>query len=322
MTSAHSEPLVSTIMPSFNSERFLAETLDSLFSQTYRSIELVLVDGGSTDRTLEIAGDYARRFPGRVQIIHGDRGTGPCHRRNQAIDAVRGSLVCWLDTDDLWLPTKVEQQVEIMETRPEVGLVYTRFESFDSASGNVLGRNDRSLELDGRLLEPLFMSGCFIGAVTTMFRRSALDRRGVRLREKDFSFGDDYYLWLVLSLDWDAAFIPCMLARYRRHDANEGDRSGREMNIYRGMVGLQHEFLEEFSEAKRTLGSTRRRAPAHWYMVAAGQELRSRRWVSSAAFLARAFVLAPLHVSVRAARGLARHLRLRRSVQSSVGVRA
>jgi len=297
MTSASSadgdEPLVSIIMAVLDGEEFLEQTLDSVFAQTYPSIELVLADGGSTDRTLEIARHYADAHPGKLRVIDGDPGSSPIHRRNQAIDAANGSLLCWLDADDLWMPTKVESQVAVMRARPGVGLVYTRFEAFDSASGDVLYTSDPELEVSGDLLAPLFLHGCFVGALTTMFRRAVLDDRGLRLREKDFNYGDDYSLWLVLALDWQAVFIPEMLARYRRHARNESVRTAEQMNLWGGLVGLQREFLDEHPEAGRRLGRARRRAFAHSYWRAYELDKARGRSADARRFWRRALVNAP-----------------------------
>ena len=104
-----------------------------------------------------------------------------------------------------------------MRGRPEVGLVYSGYEAFDSETGETIPWRDRSSEAEGDVLVPLFVRGCFVASLTALFRREVLTRRGLRLRETDFSFGDDYFLWLALSLDWQVARIDEVLARYRRH---------------------------------------------------------------------------------------------------------
>ena len=159
-----------------------------------------------------------------MRLLEFDERAGPTRRRNDALEAASGSLLGWLDHDDLWLPEKLDKQVAVLEQRPEVGLVYSGYEAFDSATGEAVPWRDVSLESEGDVLADLFVKGCFIASLTAVFRREGLERRGVAFHETDFSFGDDYYLWLVLSLDWQVARVDEVLARYRRHESNESSR--------------------------------------------------------------------------------------------------
>jgi glycosyltransferase involved in cell wall biosynthesis len=117
--------LVSIVVPIFNSDRFLGEALDSVLAQSYQQWELLLVDDGSTDESPEIAKRYARLSPGRIFYLeHPEhRNSGTCTSRNLGVRRSRGEFVALLDSDDIWLPEKLEQQVEMMQTHPEIGLV-------------------------------------------------------------------------------------------------------------------------------------------------------------------------------------------------------
>jgi hypothetical protein len=106
-----------------------------------------------------------------------------------------------------------------------------------------------------------------------MFRREALDRRGGRLRDRDFSIGDDYYLWLTIALDWQVAAIPRVLALYRRHPGNESTRAASEVDFDRWRLGLIQEFLDEFPEARKRLGLRNRVALARQLLRPARLEL-------------------------------------------------
>jgi glycosyltransferase involved in cell wall biosynthesis len=253
-------PLVSVIMASYNSARFIPEALDSVLGQTYGDLELVVVDDCSSDGTLDILADYSARSSGRMRWIGKDQREGPCRARNDALDATQGLLVAWMDHDDLWQPTKIEEQVDLLRRRPDVGMVYTYFDAFDSDTGHPLPWRDAQRDFEGDVLAELLLTGCFIGSVTTMFRREAMARSGGRLRERDFSIGDDYYLWLVIALDWQTARIPRPLARYRRHSSNESARMSEELDIARWRVDLVAEFLMEFPEALDRLGRRERLA--------------------------------------------------------------
>ena len=217
-------PLVSVMMPTFNAAPFVAESIESVLAQTYEPIELLVVDDASEDETPAIIDGYARRYPDRIRVRRGNERLGPCRRRNDALDLARGSMIAWLDHDDLWTPQKTAKEVAVLRARPEVGLVYSGYEAFDSETREPISWRDRESEAEGDVLVPLFVRGCFVGSLTVLFRREVLTRRQLRLRETDFSFGDDYYLWLVLSLDWNVARIDEVLAYYRRHGGNESER--------------------------------------------------------------------------------------------------
>jgi glycosyltransferase involved in cell wall biosynthesis len=278
-------------MPTYNGARFVSETIESVLSQTYERLELIAVDDSSDDATAEIVAGYAQRYPDRVRFERKGERRGPCRRRNDALDVAQGSLVAWLDQDDLWLPEKTERQVEVLQTQPEVGLVYAGYEAFESETGATVYWRDQASEAEGDVLIPLYVRGCFVASLTALFRREVLTRRNLRLRETDFSFGDDYYLWLALSLDWQVARIDDVLARYRRHDENESARlAGTNFHLRR--IKLLREFVAEFPEAGIRLGKWRRRGLARHFLSAADFESRRSRRRSALA-LSRAFTISP-----------------------------
>jgi glycosyltransferase involved in cell wall biosynthesis len=117
-------PLVSVIVPTRDSGRFLAETLESVAAQTLANHEVVVVDAGSTDDTLELAARHAK-----ARVIS-QRSTGLSGGWNEGIAAARGELVAFLDSDDLWHPRKLELQAAYLAGHPDVELVATRMRFF------------------------------------------------------------------------------------------------------------------------------------------------------------------------------------------------
>lgn len=257
-------------MAAHQHQRYVGAALDSALAQGYENLEIVAVDDASEDSTPRILEQYARRHPGRVRVELGTESLGPCRRRNQALELARGELICWLDSDDLWLPGKVAKQVAVMRERPEVGMVYTGYDAFDSDTGETLPWGD-TRPRRGDHLVPLFVEGCFIAALTIMFRRQVLERRGVRLRESDWAYGDDYQLHLLTALDWEIAGIDEVLGRYRRHSRNTSSRAGND-NLAR--IELLREFLGEYPEARSRLGRQRRLGLANHYFHASAYERR------------------------------------------------
>lgn len=130
--------LVSVIMIFLNAERFIQESIDSVFAQTYDQWELLLVDDGSTDKSTELAQRYAEQYPQKVRYLEhdGHRNRGMSASRNLGIKHARGVFIAFIDSDDIWLPHKLEQQVQILNSMPEASLVYGAIEYWYSWTGN------------------------------------------------------------------------------------------------------------------------------------------------------------------------------------------
>src|SRR5215204_2441723 len=118
-------PLVSVITPVFNVEAFLAETIESVLSQQYINWELILVDDGSTDSSVQIARSYASKFPEKIFYFehenHINKGASPS--RNLGLANAKGSVIAFLDSDDIWLPQKLQKQIELLRQNPEASVL-------------------------------------------------------------------------------------------------------------------------------------------------------------------------------------------------------
>jgi glycosyltransferase involved in cell wall biosynthesis len=118
--------LVSSIITFLNASKFIEEAIDSVLAQTHENVELLLVDDGSTDESTQIALGYAERFPEKVRYLEheGHENRGAAAARNLGLRQARGEYIALLDADDVWLPRKLEEQVAILESHPEAGMVY------------------------------------------------------------------------------------------------------------------------------------------------------------------------------------------------------
>ncbi len=121
----NSGELISCIVPVYNGERFVSEALDSIFAQTYRPIEVIVVDDGSTDGTPEILARYGER----IQRFRQDN-LGPAAARNRGIEMARGKYVAFLDADDVWHKNKLERQMQRFTENPELEVCITYKENF------------------------------------------------------------------------------------------------------------------------------------------------------------------------------------------------
>ena len=123
-------PLVSIVLPCYEAEGSLAAALDSLLGQTYREIEVLAIDDGSADATPRILGEYAAR-DGRVCALRNEANLGVIRTLNRGVAEARGEIVARMDADDVAAPTRNERQVELLDGRPEVGVVGTGVEPVD-----------------------------------------------------------------------------------------------------------------------------------------------------------------------------------------------
>ncbi len=119
------KPMVSVVIIFLNAERFIEEAIESVFAQTYTDWELLLVDDGSTDGSTKIARYYVKQYPDKVRYLEhdGHKNKGMSATRNLGIRHSIGEYVAFLDSDDVWLPNKLEEQVTILQSRPQVAMV-------------------------------------------------------------------------------------------------------------------------------------------------------------------------------------------------------
>jgi len=130
------EKLVSVIMPVYNAERYLAEAVDSVLSQTYRSLELIIIDDCSKDNSLEIARSYAQR-DARVRVIAGEKNQGVARVRNRGIQEAGGEYIALLDSDDAWREDKLERQVKLIGSAG-AQIAYCSYDFMDENGKSVL----------------------------------------------------------------------------------------------------------------------------------------------------------------------------------------
>lgn len=158
-------PDVSCVIPAYQAERFLAEAIDSVLGQTHQSLELIVVDDGSTDRTAAVAESYGDR----LRLIRQANG-GYHSARNAGVEAARAPWVAFLDADDVWLPVKLERQLACFAARPTTDLCVTHFQNFWAPELADEAERYRDHPLGGPL------SGYI--AQTLLARREAFDRFG------------------------------------------------------------------------------------------------------------------------------------------------
>lgn len=224
--------LVSVIVPSFNCERHIEETLGSVLRQSHAEFELIVVDDGSTDRTCELV---AACPDPRVRLIR-QQNARVSAARNRGLAESRGCFICFLDHDDYWFPDKLVRQVEVYSSQPEVGVVYGNFiEWYPAADGHFPAPESFDLNSYPEGGDPnysgwiyhQFLLDCWMLTSTAMFRRKLFDCCAPF--DTSLPYSEDWDLWLRLSQITPFLKLHRPNTLYRQHPA-QGNRIPRPID--------------------------------------------------------------------------------------------
>ena len=198
--------LVSIITPSWNCGRFVEETIQSMLSQTYSNWELLFQDDCSTDNTKEIVAKYAEK-DSRIKYECNACNSGAAITRNNALRRAKGKWIAFLDSDDIWLPDKLEKQIKFMQDN-NYHFSYTGYCEI----------NEQSKEIGKLISGPKHITKlgmfcfCWLGCLTVMY-----DREHIGLIQiSDIKKNNDYAMWLKVCQKADAYLLDEPLAKYRR----------------------------------------------------------------------------------------------------------
>ncbi|MFQ5589974.1 MAG: glycosyltransferase family 2 protein [Phycisphaerae bacterium] len=258
-----SSPSVSVIIPTYNRATVLPRALDSVIAQTMDDWEIVLVDDGSTDRTAALAARYKTKLGDRLRYLRQSNG-GSSDARNAGIDACRGQLVAFLDSDDEFLPHKLARQLELLELRPELGLVYSDYEYVDidgrhhSSVFDALAPNARlvprttvapGLCVCTDLFDSL-IRGYFIATIVGMVRREVL---GSDIRfPSGLCYAEEWLFYLKIARICPAGYVSEPLCVHH-HTAGSLARTNKRLNAvrYRDVLRAIDDAFSDLTGAQR-----------------------------------------------------------------------
>jgi glycosyltransferase involved in cell wall biosynthesis len=205
------QPLVSVIVTCFNHARFLGQAVDSARCQTWRSLEVVVVDDGSTDHTPEVIERYPQIISLRQQNL------GPSAARNAGLRASHGRYVLFLDADDMLLPSALEYAVHEISAHPECGFISGGYREVD-ADGRALGEPKVSTVSADHHVALLSRINYIAMHATVLYRREALLQIGGF--DPTLRVYEDYDVYLKIARQFPIRHFPELMALYRRHDDN------------------------------------------------------------------------------------------------------
>lgn len=222
---------VSVIIPSYNCEKYIGQTLESVLKQTFQDLELIVVDDGSTDGTREVV---ASNFP-QVKLFT-QKNAGVCRARNRGIREASGEFLCIMDHDDYWFPHKLERQLAEFKINPSAGVVYSTFILWRAdADGTFPEPNNYKLDAYPDDTNPdfsgwvyhQFLLDCWMLTSTTMFRAEVFQRCGTF--DESLPYSEDWDLWLRIAREYPFIQLRRPTTLYRQH-AQQGNRVMRNVD--------------------------------------------------------------------------------------------
>lgn len=202
----YTEGLVSVVMPMHNSAAFLHEAIESVLAQTYTNWELLIIDDASTDNSIEIAKEYSKTNP-RIRVLQNTRHIKmPSAPRNVGVLAAKGRYIAFLDSDDLWLPNKLEQQLPLFSDN-RTAIVYSNYEKMDENST----RANRIVVAPSQATYKSLLQGNVIGNLTGIYDTKKVGKANIQDVHHE-----DYVMWLsILKKGYIARNTGTTLAVYR-----------------------------------------------------------------------------------------------------------
>jgi glycosyltransferase involved in cell wall biosynthesis len=261
-------PLVSIVTPSFNQARFLEQTIRSVLEQDYPRLEYIIVDGGSTDGSVDIIKNYADRLAWWVS----EKDSGQAEAINKGFSRARGEIVAWLNSDDIYLPGAVSAAVKAFEQDPQTGLVY----------GDVL-----AVDETGQILKLLrygnwglagLMEFRIIGQPSVFMQRRVLEQAG--FLDPSYHFLLDHQLWLHMAQFADMRYLTETLSEARFHSESKNvahaAEFGNEIRRIADWMRTQPNLATAFSRNEPRIHAGAARLDA-FYLLDGGQPAASLR---------------------------------------------
>ena len=212
-------PNISVIIPTYNRANLIRNTIQGVIDQTYTDWELLIVDDGSTDNTRDIVNQFMSK-DSRIKYFYEEASGGPSAPRNLGINNALGKYVAFLDSDDLWFPTKLKKQLDIFEksNNPKLGIVACYLYVKDYKTGEIISKHDKYYR--GDVIKELmnfdfnvFTSSCIMTKLSILKEVGPFDT--------DLNLSEDFDLWLRISdSGYEFDYVPEYLFNYVKHDSN------------------------------------------------------------------------------------------------------
>lgn len=226
-----SQPLISVVIATYNMGQYIDQAVDSILQQTWKKLEIVVVDDGSTDNTSHVM----QRYQDDPRVIYiKNQNQGQPKAKNCGIKHTQGDFIAFCDADDLWEPNKLQVQLPLFDN-PDVGIVYSEVSNIDEHNNRYVKAPNETRHI-GKVTSQLLIEN-FVPFGTSVIRRACIEKNGIF--DENFRMGIDWDLWLRYSLDWEFAYTPERTYIYRVW-------SGQMSTNYRGRYDYATRILNKF----------------------------------------------------------------------------
>lgn len=225
------QPLVSIVIATYNMGQYIDQAIDSILQQTWKNIEVIVVDDGSTDNTSAVMDGYQDN-PKVIYIKNENQGQPKA--KNCGIKHTKGDFIAFCDADDLWEPNKLDVQMPLF-ANPNVGVVYSEVSNIDEHNQRYVKAPNETRHV-GIITNHMLIEN-FVPFGTAVIRRACIEQNGIF--DEEFRMGIDWDLWLRYSLDWEFAYTPERTYIYRVW-------SGQMSTNYRGRYDFATLILKKF----------------------------------------------------------------------------
>ena len=253
---------ISVCVPTFNSAKFIRETIESVLNQTYQDFELLIVDDYSKDETLDIVQSIK---DARIRIFKNEKNLGMVRNFNRCLELAQGEFVTTLDGDDLMASSNLQQKIDLLEKYPEMAFVFSNVDIIDESSHVTGSRPKKPLPFSSRMVsdaicvaggivfKTLLIEGNFICKSSVILRRNLLERFGSF--NVQFSWGEDYDMWARMALSHEVGYVQQPLVKYRIHTENYTKDFTQEKKIQgkEQMALVQRTLLHRYFATGNTL---------------------------------------------------------------------
>ncbi len=255
-------PKVSVVIPTYNREDFISDTINSVLNQTYKDFEIIVVDDGSTDNTKQIL----ERFGSKIKLIEQENSERAISRNN-GVKNSSGEYIAFLDSDDVWILDKLENQVNLLDSNLDAILVYGQSLRIDEKGKKIKTAKRQLQGFSGDVFENLLMRN-FIVSATPVIRREHFEKT-IGFQTKYIPY-EDWEFWLRFSLLGKFLFINRPLAYYRIHSAQSVKLVQAEKIelVTKSLLEDSFKLKEDINGLKKqSLGLANLRF-CYWYMLA------------------------------------------------------
>lgn len=229
-------PTVSVVIPSYNHEKYIEETIDSIINQTFQDFEIIITDDGSSDETVTKINNYS---DSRIKLFVFEENKGACTALNNCIINSKGKYIAYVSSDDVWEPYKLEKQVKFLEENPQIPVVFTKVKIIDENGNDFTDENhfyysvfDQQNRSRAEWLRHFFLTSNCLCHPSILIRKTVYDKIG--LYNESLANLPDFEMWIRICLKYDLFILDQKLTRFRIRSENaNASSSGNPKNRIR-----------------------------------------------------------------------------------------